>query len=149
MFGVDGTFPAAPIAAGLAPAPELVVRRAERASAAFDFHAIYADHFAFVWRSTRRLGVSEACVEDIVQDIFLTVYRRLPSFEGRSSLKTWLFGIVLGIVRNHRRGLKRKAVVGVGEEPSDDERIDRTALPGPLAFAEQVETVRVLYSLLD
>ena len=34
-------------------------------------------------------------LDDVAQDVFLVVYRRLGAFEGRSTLKTWLFGITL------------------------------------------------------
>ena len=39
------------------------------------FEAVYGDHFAFVWRMTRRLGVPEASVDDVVQDVFLDAVR--------------------------------------------------------------------------
>ena len=68
---------------------------------------IYAEHFNFVWRNLRRLGISSASMDDAVQDVFLVVHRRLPEFEGRSQFKTWLFGIVLRVARNHRRTARR------------------------------------------
>lgn len=72
------------------------------------FEQVYEEHFDFVWRSTRRLGVDTAAIDDVVQDIFLVVYRRLDTFEGRSSLKTWLFGIARRVVSDHRRSLARR-----------------------------------------
>lgn len=47
----------------------------------------------------RDLGVAE----DVVQESWLTCLRRLDDFEGRSSLKTWIFGIVMNIARARRR----------------------------------------------
>jgi RNA polymerase sigma-70 factor (ECF subfamily) len=72
------------------------------------FEAIYAEHVDMVWRSLRSLGVPEASVEDATQDVFLVVHRRLPEFAERSSVRTWLFGIVLHVARNHRRRERRK-----------------------------------------
>jgi RNA polymerase sigma-70 factor, ECF subfamily len=41
--------------------------------------------------------------EDVVQESWITVLRRLPDFEGRSSLKTWVFGILVNVARARRR----------------------------------------------
>lgn len=72
------------------------------------FEAVYEEHFEFVWRSLRRLGVPEASADDAAQDVFLVVHRRLDEFEGRSALRTWLFGIALRVARSHRRRFARK-----------------------------------------
>jgi RNA polymerase sigma-70 factor (ECF subfamily) len=114
------------------------------------FDAVYDEHFAFVWRSARRLGVSEAAVDDVVQEIFLVVHRRLDDFEARSSLKTWLFGIALRVVRDHRRSLRRKAPHSLRPEaPVDPDALRATAATGPHEAAARAEAVRVLHELLD
>ena len=41
------------------------------------FHAIYRREFAFVWACARRLGIAPAVIDDAVQEVFLTAYRRL------------------------------------------------------------------------
>ena len=41
--------------------------------------------------------------EDVVQESWITCLRRLDDFEGRSSLKTWILGIVMNIARARRR----------------------------------------------
>src|SRR4051812_506732 len=48
---------------------------------------VYEAHFDCVWRSARRLGTASLHVDDVVQEVFLVVHRRLAEFEGRSSLK--------------------------------------------------------------
>jgi RNA polymerase sigma-70 factor (ECF subfamily) len=99
------------------------------------FAEIYEGHFDFVWRSARRLGVAEAHVDDAVQEIFMVVHRRAADFEGRSSLKTWLFGITRHVARNHHRALRRKPVELLGERdpasgPGDDPEQRCVALEG-------------------
>jgi RNA polymerase sigma-70 factor (ECF subfamily) len=67
------------------------------------FRAIYDAHFHFVWCSLRRLGVRDADVMDLTQKVFLTAYFRLPAFEGRSLLTTWLFGTCQRVASDYRR----------------------------------------------
>src|SRR5689334_9453575 len=71
--------------------------------ASWNFAEIYDAQFAFVWRSLRRLGVDPSGLDDAAQDVFLVVHRRLPEFEGRASLKTWVYEIVRRVARDHRR----------------------------------------------
>lgn len=67
------------------------------------FESVYREHHPFVWRSVRRLGIPDAEVDDVVQDVFMVVHRRLDDFEGRSSIRTWLFAITYRVVRDRRR----------------------------------------------
>lgn len=112
------------------------------------FEDVYDEHAELVWRGLRRLGVAESSVDDAVQEVFVVVHRRLPEFEGRSTLRTWLFGIMLGVARNVRRSARRRAPEGalaaeVGDEiPAPDSR-------GPEGRAEDAEAIRTLHALLD
>jgi RNA polymerase sigma-70 factor (ECF subfamily) len=73
-----------------------------------NFDEVYQQHFAFVFRSLRGLGVPPASLDDAVQEVFLVVHRRLPDFEERSSLRTWLFSIAYHVSRGLRRREQRK-----------------------------------------
>lgn len=73
-----------------------------------DFLRIYDEHVDFLWRAAAGLGVPTDAREDIVQEVMLVVHRRLDQFERRSSLKTWLFGILYNVVANYRRSVRRK-----------------------------------------
>jgi RNA polymerase sigma-70 factor (ECF subfamily) len=108
------------------------------------FSATYEANFAFVWRSVRRLGVQEEAVDDVVQETFVIVHRRLAEFEGRSSLKTWIFGIVLRVVRDHRRSRRRKPLSAAADA---DALADATQ--GPHERAEKAEAARALHAILD
>jgi RNA polymerase sigma-70 factor (ECF subfamily) len=72
-------------------------------TAAPDFRQLYQLYFGFTWRVLGHLGVPSHALDDAVQEVWLTVHRRLASFQGRSALRTWLFGIALNVVRNQRR----------------------------------------------
>ena len=103
-----------------------------------------------MWRNIKRLGVPEALVDDAVQEVFLAVYRGLDAFEGRSSVRTWLFGIVANVASHHRRRHRRKGI----EEKAGEERVEADALPdersgSPIDQAVRLEGVRLLHKLLD
>jgi RNA polymerase sigma-70 factor (ECF subfamily) len=104
--------------------------------------AIYREHFAFVWRSLRRLGVPDAALEDLAQDVFVVVARRLDDFEGRSSVRTWLFGIAMRVVRTRRRSEWRRA-------RKLDELARAYASQPPPDPAARRDAQRLLSALLD
>src|SRR5262245_39607962 len=66
------------------------------------FEEVYDEHIDFVWRSLRLLGVADAQLDDAIQDVFVVVHRKLDTFEGRASIRTWIFGIALRVARMHR-----------------------------------------------
>lgn len=67
------------------------------------FAAIFREHAPYVWRVMRRLGVREADAEDLCQEVFVVVHRRLGDFEERSSMRTWIYGIAIRVASDHRR----------------------------------------------
>lgn len=111
------------------------------------FDAVYDEHASFVWRTARRLGVSESSLDDVFQEIFLVVHRRLPEFEGRSSIRTWLFAITLHVVRRHRRTMQRKPRNLTPDGEMD--AVPESDRQGPHETAAKREAVRVLHELLD
>jgi RNA polymerase sigma-70 factor (ECF subfamily) len=104
---------------------------------------VFVDHFDFVWRSLRRLGVPEALLDDAAQEVFVVVCRRLADFAGRSALRSWLFGIAMNVARKALRTQKRR-----GAEGLPDVLRDSTSLSPQEALA-QAEAVRLVYELLD
>lgn len=72
------------------------------------FDQLYREHFSFVWHCLRRLGVDEPALRDAAQDTFLVVHRRLAEFEGRSPLRSWLYGIAVRVASNYRRTKHRR-----------------------------------------
>jgi RNA polymerase sigma-70 factor, ECF subfamily len=91
------------------------------------FEQLYHLYFGFTWRVLGHLGVKSPAIDDAVQEVWLVVHRRLPSFEARSALKTWLFGVALNVARNQRRAETRRskhlAIVPTGGAPLDPQLI--------------------------
>lgn len=71
-------------------------------------------------RRMARLYVADAVADDVVQDTWLTVIRNLDRFEERSSLKTWVFGILINVARRRREREGRTvpfSATGSGSDP--------------------------------
>ena len=99
-------------------------------SGAVTFDELYDEHFDFVWRSLRRLGVPAADLHDVAQEVFLVVHRRLGDFEARSKVTTWLFRIALHAARDLRRRahVRREVFDATALERSVDPANDATTL---------------------
>ena len=110
---------------------------------AADFASIYEEHVDFVYRLCRRLGVQERAAEDAVQDVFVVVHRRLGDFEGRSSVKTWLYGITRRVAKDHRRRVQRKEKDLVPAEGLS------SADSSPRDQVEKNQAARLLQDILD
>jgi RNA polymerase sigma-70 factor (ECF subfamily) len=106
------------------------------------FREVYDRYFAFVWRSAQNRGVRKAALDDVVQEVFIVVHRKLPEFEGRSSLRTWIASIVRWVVTDYVR--KR------GNQPAGDELPEQTAshLAMPSEELERKGALQLLESLL-
>ena len=71
--------------------------------AALDVRAVYREHARFVWLSLQRLGIQPSDLDDVAQDVFVIVHKRLRTFDRRSRVTTWLFGICMRVAANYRR----------------------------------------------
>lgn len=81
---------------------------------------VYQLHADFVWKSLQRLGLSPPEIEDAFQDVFVVVHRKLAEFCGGSQLTTWIFGICLRVVKEHRRRFARRRETDLAEPESVD-----------------------------
>ncbi len=124
---------------------------------AASFERVFHEQAPYVWRALRRLGVAEADADDVCQDVFMVVHRKLGTFDG-SSLRTWLYGICLRVASEHRRRPHRRreeVVEAVPEEgvaaSQEDEVERRRALVRLDAALEQLDddkrAVFVLFEL--
>lgn len=113
------------------------------------FDTVYDEHVDLVWRSARRLGVPEPFADDVVQQTFLVVYRRLAEFEQRASVKTWILSILLKVVQEHRRSMRRKSPHWSRSAANVDPETLVAHAGDPAHALEQREAARMVESLLD
>jgi RNA polymerase sigma-70 factor (ECF subfamily) len=85
-----------------------------------DFEAVVAEHGPYLWRVLRRLGVRAADVEDVWQETFIVVHRKLGGFEGRSSVRTWLSAIAVRVASDYRNRAHRRREQATDELPEVD-----------------------------
>lgn len=115
--------------------------------------ALFDEHCAFVCRVLRHHGVDDATLDDAVQDVFVTAYRRWSSFEGRSSARSWLYGIARRIASRYRRSADARARRFVAtDEPAEglDEPFDRAHAAHSLAtLLERIDRDKRLVLVLS
>jgi RNA polymerase sigma-70 factor (ECF subfamily) len=96
------------------------------------FELLYEAYFPRVYRfALKRLG-DAAEAEDVAQDVFMTVFRVLPSYQGQSSLLVWMFGITRNTVNRRFRKKRPRlepldeggALDVAGVEAGADERVE-------------------------
>jgi RNA polymerase sigma-70 factor (ECF subfamily) len=126
----------------IAPEPPRSVAAAG-ASSTPTFDDVYDTHFAFVWRNVLNRGVPTSAVDDVVQEVFVVVHRKLAGFEGRSSVRTWLAGIVRRVVADH---VRKRGNAPVGDELLGEDSVSLAR--GPAEELDAKTAARVLDGLL-
>lgn len=64
---------------------------------------VHTRYGKLVWKALHRLGIRDPHLDDVYQEVFLVVHRRLGSFEGQAALTTWLFEVCFRVVAGYRR----------------------------------------------
>lgn len=105
-----------------------------------DFARLFDEYAPFVLRVMRHLGVADGDVQDQCQEVFVAVFQSLSHFEGRSSLRTWIYGVCRRVASNHRRRAYVRRERAVAELP---ERSD------PNSLIEHNQSIQELAHLLD
>ncbi len=109
------------------------------------FRSVYDDYFDFIWACTRRLGVPDDAVDDVVQEVFVVVHARLKTVERPASLRSWLYGVVRRTVSTYHRG-RHVRRAHESPEPFDDNMSPMQ--PSPLDLAVLSDEARLLWRLL-
>jgi RNA polymerase sigma-70 factor (ECF subfamily) len=133
--------------------PELVAP----ATGALSFQQVYEEHFHYIWRCLRGLGVSEHALDDAAHDVFLVVQRKLSGFDGSEArLTTWLYEIALRVGRRYRSQTAKDARRSVALLPpeldeiaAEQTRLDHADEGCGLEQAERLALARRALDALD
>jgi RNA polymerase sigma-70 factor, ECF subfamily len=107
------------------------------------FRALVDEHFNFVWRSLRRLGLPAADLDDAAQEVFVVAARRLADFPPDRE-RAFLFGTAARVVSTRRRGARRHP------EDADDALDERPAQAlDPEAMSQLLQARPLLQQILD
>jgi len=108
---------------------------------------LYREHAPRVMAWAARLGGPGVDVEDVTQEVFLVVHRRLDSLRRDVNPTTWLFGITANVVKAHRR----KLYVSRWMARLWSHELMKIVAPGPspLETLEQRRAVKLVYEVLN
>jgi RNA polymerase sigma-70 factor (ECF subfamily) len=110
-------------------------------SGAIDFDRVYVEHFQHVSRWARALGGLEADLDDITQEVFMVVRRKLSTYVG-PSMQAWLYGITRKTVSDYRRrAFFRRLFTGVNRSLESSPHIERTSGTRPFDSLEAQQAV--------
>ena len=109
---------------------------------------IYLANADFVWRSLQRLGIHDADLDDVLQEVFVVVHQRLHTFDGSAKMTTWLFGICLRVASAYRRRGFRRNETSVADPPEPTDR-ESASPEQDLAAAESRRRLELLLGELD
>ncbi len=110
-----------------------------------DAAAVHLAHGGFLWATLQRLGVRSADLDDVYQEVFLVVHRRLDGYDPTLPLRPWLFGICVRVAAAWRRRahVRREELTDAPPEP----RVHGD--PSPEERTERARTRQVLLTILD
>jgi RNA polymerase sigma-70 factor (ECF subfamily) len=116
-------------------------------AADLSFEDIVREHQAMVFRTLLRLTGSREHLDDLAQDVFLRLYRALPSFRGEALVTTYLYRIAVNVAQDEwkRRRRDAKSLVSISDEASGWE--DRLQHPG--RNAEELMEEREFQALVE
>jgi RNA polymerase sigma-70 factor (ECF subfamily) len=113
---------------------------------------IYARHAAAVFRRLTHLVGPDPEREDLMQEVFVDLFRQLPRYRGRATLRTYVFRIASNKACDHLRQRRRRAVVdspGLCAFGPDDADAPRSGEPSPEDRVGQAQELALIERALD
>ena len=124
------------------------------------FSELFRRHQKDVARLVVRMLSPSGDVQDVMQEVFLQVFRSLPEFRGKSRLSTWIYRVAVNVVLMHRRAGRSRPVLARADlapppadpDPLPDEQVERSLRVSALVrlmdrLSEKKRTVFILHEL--
>jgi RNA polymerase sigma-70 factor (ECF subfamily) len=111
------------------------------------FRVLYERHRADVARLVVRMLSGRGDIDDVVQEVFVQVYRSLKDFRGQAKFSTWLHRVTVNVVLMHRRASRSRPVFADGPVPVSE--VPRPDDVRPDEDAERLERMRAFSRVLD
>ena len=92
------------------PAEDLTPHAARPAFRVPDLRMVFEEHVDHVGNSLRRLGVREADIPDLAQEVFVVMHGILPDYDPERPMWPWIFGVVYRIAASYRRKALREVL---------------------------------------
>lgn len=90
-------------------------------------HALVNEYMDFVWRSLRRLGVTDVDCDDGCQRVWVVVAQKLPLIEP-DRVRSYIFSVVVRVASDMRRDYRRHQCVDLEEHDIDSSHLDTEGL---------------------
>lgn len=102
------------------------------------FEELYKRHHRRVYSICLRMLQNASEAEDLTQDVFIQLYRKIGSFRGDSAFTTWLHRMTVNQVLMHfrKRNVKFEKTTEEGETP--DQIVSGTANPGKMRIVDKI-----------
>jgi RNA polymerase sigma-70 factor (ECF subfamily) len=117
------------------------------------YEALISQYQQPVYNLVYRLLNDPSDANDVVQEVFLKVFRNIGAFRAQSSLKTWVYRIAVNEAHNHRRWFCRHRKQEIGLERDEEERSYQETLsdPGrsPFEITADQEALNILESAMQ
>jgi len=109
------------------------------------FREVFRNHRADVARLVLRMTGRPGDLEDLVQDVFLQVYRSIKDFRGQSRFSTWLYRLTVNVVLMQRRAARSRPVL----QAATDDAFGADVRELPDDQLARARRVAAFYRLLD
>lgn len=109
------------------------------------FRGLFVRHKSDVSRLVYRMLNAPSDLDDVVQEVFVQVFRSLKDFRGQAKFSTWLHRVTVNVVLMHRRSARSRPVL-TEEVPNDLVADDGQTLPDE--DTERRERMRAFQRLL-
>lgn len=87
---------------------------------------VFRDEVDYVWNTFRRLGIPSSDLQDLTQELFLTLHHLMPDYDPSRPIRPWLFTIAYRMAARHQQRSRREQATGDEyDRPDSSADLDR------------------------